>query len=1005
MIFRNSLKNIIRSRGKTTLFFLLLLSITIVLCLGLGIWVSINQFLAECNDNYTTIALLEYMGPEYPDEYVYDTGMNEAIDKIDFSQIENNENTILWDRSKRALGYIEGFERKDVYAPQKNSSVIIVNDIGYWNSYKANSAVIAQTLHSNYNGTRNMVLIETFDFELEKGHTYVINGEFGYGATSYPYFWPGYFKNASAISDGHTEDKYRIEDITNKDESYTLDPDSIFVKIARTYNVINNSISLNAVNDLSAVLQFHQQMLYMKEGRGFTEEEYSNSEKVCIITDYIAKFCDFNIGDEIPISIAIKEDTPVYESYWDSTGFSHEDTYKIVGITNSTPELLSNVYIPDNESLGLTVNQIGYTLGQVVLDNEGADDFYNEISPILPDRVRLTIYDQGYSSVVEPFKKILRIAIIITITCMLVGLSVIILFGFLFVYRQREVADTMIKLGTGKWRTSRYFIFGSGIIALFAAAAGTAAGFLLSGITVKLVQENAENFIVTSKLYSISNLSIMKVTEWSSKINPSVLIWTGIGVLVLSILSCLGFTLATFRKKNKKNKRVRKIKRTGHSVSFTGGAIKYSVISIMRGNQRSIITPIVALTIVLFLSQLASTSDKYQKQLEDIYTNTIIDAHFTDINGRYFNDLSVEAYQLNGLKQSGLISDLVMTKFMIYKYLGKSVVNGEPQEVDHLIFPKGYPGETFFDKILRGPRIIFTNSINDAPEFYFSSSVETEYLEGYDETSLTLKKNDVPYCMVSTDFMIENDVKLGDSIRIFVQYTRDLESNILYEHKKFGVEIDVKVIGSYVKEGEKDNIYCQLATYYNQELLNNPSQKIKEQNFQYVFDSANFKINAENIDEAKTFMVEYGFSEVNHINMVRAFILCDDKSFNSTVDSLNQKIRHTKTLYPFLYTLVGIVALLLAYLLAVSRKKEIATMRGLGAKKNRIFMTFFTEQVILSLFGCGLGLALWRIFSGRLILNQILLAIGFIGCYFIGSAIALTIMNNSVVLSILNDEE
>jgi len=60
--------------------------------------------------------------------------------------------------------------------------------------------------------------------------------------------------------------------------------------------------------------------------------------------------------------------------------------------------------------------------------------------------------------------------------------------------------------------------------------------------------------------------------------------------------------------------------------------------------------------------------------------------------------------------------------------------------------------------------------------------------------------------MVSTDFMAENGVELGDIIRIYVHYKRDIEIEFLYEHENRGFEIDVKVIGSYVKAGEKDNL-------------------------------------------------------------------------------------------------------------------------------------------------------------------------------------------------------
>ena len=41
---------------------------------------------------------------------------------------------------------------------------------------------------------------------------------------------------------------------------------------------------------------------------------------------------------------------------------------------------------------------MGYTLGQAVLINKGADEFYNDMLPLLPERVQMTIYDQGYAA-------------------------------------------------------------------------------------------------------------------------------------------------------------------------------------------------------------------------------------------------------------------------------------------------------------------------------------------------------------------------------------------------------------------------------------------------------------------------------------------------------------------------------------------------------------------------------------------------------------------------------
>ena len=101
----------------------------------------------------------------------------------------------------------------------------------------------------------------------------------------------------------------------------------------------------------------------------------------------------------------------------------------------------------------------------------------------------------------------------------------------------------------------------------------------------------------------------------------------------------------------------------------------------------------------------------------------------------------------------------------------------------------------------------------------------------------------------------------------------------------------------------------------------------------------------------------------------------------------------------------GIIALVVFYLLAVSRRKEFAIMRGLGAPKRVTFMSFFAEQAFLCLIGTLLGIiAGYFIFSG-LTSIQIILISGFVLCYMIGCLISILIMNNTNALAILKYED
>ena len=130
-----------------------------------------------------------------------------------------------------------------------------------------------------------------------------------------------------------------------------------------------------------------------------------------------------------------------------------------------------------------------------------------------------------------------------------------------------------------------------------------------------------------------------------------------------------------------------------------------------------------------------------------------------------------------------------------------------------------------------------------------------------------------------------------------------------------------------------------------------------------------------------------------------------DEAFNSSTASIKQQIRYIDTLYPFLYALVGIIAIVVSYLMVANRKMELATMRGLGTTRIRSFFSFFIEQSILSLFGTLIGLVVWMLGWGPPSFLHILLTMGFFICYLLGSAISVTILSYSNVLTILTDRD
>ena len=978
------------------------------LSLSLSVWASTHDFLQNCGENYTTIAVLEYMGAEYPDITVYDENMQSTVKSFDFSMIERNENVISWERSARALGYVEGYRRTDRDRPYANRGVLVVEDV----SKHSDMVLIKDPLYAYQTRSKaenaisvplSMALIVKGYSDIhevfEEGHEYFVHGEFSpsprrsYHDLLISPFYQDAAKNAG-ITDG---ENYMILDVTGgANEGKAV----IFKEIADTYEVISSSLNLYATGDIETLYEFNQQILHLNEGRYFTEDEYASGAEVCIVSPLFMKQYGAAVGDRITLSISVEENAAYYESYWAGTGFDHSGEYEIVGVTNEVSGHNYDIYVPKSADIDYFVNQIGYTVGAAKLQNDGAADFYKEIEPLLPDRMRITIYDQGYAKIKESFGNLLQISKIVTAICMLASFAVIMLFCFLFVYRQRDVGELMVKLGAGKKRTGGYFIFGAGIISLLAGAAGSAAAYGLSRVVISLLGRGAFNQAVSYSRYSNSSSTIVKELIYAPQSGYPFFVYTALGILACILLCVLIFVINTLRDKNKKRRKIKKRGhiRQGHIFKIGGRSLKYAVVSILRGGARTLVVPVAALAAILFLCHMANTYGGYQDELRAIEQSTEVSGMFTDIYGRQVKNAVIEAYQLKDLNNSGYLKDLKVSKSVPYDYLGRYEKDSAVLMPSDFRLPtSGFALETFLDNLLRGNYLVDTNDILSCPEFFFSDDAEITFLEGYDESMLGQELDGVLCCVVSTDFMEKRKVALGDRIHLFVYRTYLTEKE---------PPTDFKVVGSYVRQGLKDNIYCQLAEYISPSLIFDNGSDDNEELFDYTFDSAVFTLeDTSKIDEFKEFLYDYGFSTPHMIGKYRTFLVLEDEKFNSSLGTLKQQIRYINVLYPVLYTLVGIISMVVSFLLVAVRRKEFAIMRGLGAEKKATFKSFFFEQIMLCVLGAALGVILSVLIYGSVNMLGLILTFGFVLCYTLGCAVSIYKMNNKPVLAVLKYED
>jgi len=1024
MIFRNSMRNIFRAFGKTTLFTLLIFTTTLALSLGIGVWMSIEQFLDECDDFYTTIGLVEYIGTEYPDDTANDPAMVEAIQSFDPGIITNESGTLLWDETSRAMGYIDGFWRSDKFVPDRMMSVFVISSLTYDERHDHYRGVILEELYSLKGKANTLIYIDGDFGTFEEDHYYLVFGEIYEIGSPITNMGAATYDNALVSSTGI--EIPRMVDITSEkeDESYRIPEDSVLNKVAESIRVTNNSILVSETNDLMSLLPFHQEELFFVEGRAFTDDEYTAEAQVIVIPDLMAARLGIGVGDTVDVSVAVSDQPGVYNSYWVDSGFSYGGTFEVVGITNTVLDKSWYVYIPKSDTVPNSPYPVGYTVGHTIIKNDDALALSARLDPLLDNRFQFTIYDQGYSNVAIPFMTILSVAKIVTVVCVLVELAVIVLFGFLFVYRQRETGETMLFLGTGRQRVIGHFLFGAGLISLIATSMGAVVGYLLHDGINALVSLAAENYELIDSRFSNGNLSISRTLAFDPHLELHFFLYIGAAAFTLAMIACLFFVIYTFRIR-KQNQRSSIGPTKGRRSVLASGSFKYALLSIIRGGARSAVVPVFSLVVVIFFGQLATTSQRYEEQLNSIYKNNQIHGSYMDIRGKQIGNLVLSAYDIANLFHSGTIDKLTVTKSEPYKYLGISFDSeGTDLDLPPFFVPSGsFSAESAEASILRGPDLTATNDIYSSPEFLYSDTVLMNFLDGYDETFLMVPSTDgrISSCLVPTSLMEAMEIRFGDTIRVAVSKRMVSQE---YDRARIFQHYDLLVVGSYEKQGAEDTIYVPLSLFFDTSLVweeGQTSQGLPTQTFttgylisdtqkemllSTTLNSAYFTLtNTHSLVEFKDYLTDYGYSQVNQVGKIREFIVLRDAIFNHSVASVKKQIQYINTLYPFLYTLVGVAALVLSYLLVVSRKVDCAIMRGLGTTRIRTFFNLFIEQSILCILGIVIGFIIWFGVWGAPVSFHIILTAGFLLCYLLGSAVSVTIMNHTNVLTILTDRE
>lgn len=1014
MFVRNGIMSNLRARGRTALFLLLIIVSTVTMILSLGVLLYCDAVMKACEGAYRSIALIEYMGTEYPKEDEPDEAARKAAKELTGENILNVSGVTGWSKGNMSFAYAENYERLSGEMPYGNRSVIVVSDISdltyQGTDFDENgepiisdrsviyrTALLKSSIYSRKGseGVLIDILTGTSDFVPEKGKSYILNGTF-IDTTGTARDIGDYPMNGYSV--------FRIESFIDTDESpYAVYDDEkeipeCFLETAEHYQVMNNYISVVHCKDVEDVYSFQQNDIKLSEGTIPGPEQ----KNACVVSADLAECLGLKPGDDLLLQEMKGTDSDCY-----NLSLSNEtNCFKVYGITESSTDHVGTVWaVLDDADTPL----FGYLLGTVSLRNKDAVEAVETLQGIVPEQVRVTLFDQGYNKAVQPFKEVKKTAMSVFMICFAVIVAVLMLFAFLFVGRQAETVKTMISLGTPGQKITLWFLSGTLFICGVSASLGTIAGSALRPLVFEMISHLIEKSGSTDDYlwYSENSLGIVKEVNF----NPKVPLWPDLmvlaGIVVVSLLFCFFFLkFQRFTKTTRRGKSRVYVPKGGTSVHFRGG-LRYSLLSIRRGGIKSLIVPAILMlltTMVLFLSGMYQN---WQHDLNNAQKNTSIDGTVVSLNGRYYSDLGLYGNSVKNLLNIEGVDDV----FLSYGY-HYWLIDDIPEFSNN-----DFGRERRSIWIEHQPELVALNAMKAAKEFYYSDPGLT-WLDGWSEDVLNknditpidfrmergLDENPIPG-VLSKSFMEERGMSLGDTITCYVRTGGNLETS-----KEIG--LTVKAVGSYIQQGSKANIYVPLSCHVPKEMItgedlsgdySKADRERMEKNF--YFSTCRFNISsAGELDSVRDKLRSEGFSAVGHIMSNRTTIILKDSSFLKLKENMERNIAMGKVMSTMISILVVLLGFIISWLMVFTRRREFALMRGLGAKRSRVFSSFFLEQAILSFMGCLLGCVslLWLYTGGAI---QIIALLAFFICYLFGVTASIIFVGKIDLMELFNVRE
>lgn len=1120
MYVRNGIKTTLRARKRSLLFGLLIFLLTVTVTLGAGMWVYCSRMLAQCDESYTTIALIEYIGSDYNNQDAADEFSRNAAQEMKSVDIGALDGVKLWEPSENTLVSIQDYKRNSGELPCGDKAVlevsrfvsipvtangdfedetllpqdcvvydadrrlwivrgegkemeaypvfteggvkalteqelpdryIIFNEITseyqlvspdsvyenrvdtrsrqvlfpvdgqkeslpyytcsngrYTGTYESSSysAYVSRVLYAADDIEGKLIMLDpgNTDFKPESGERYLIHADKIMGSSGNGSY------SVSSFYDGCEELPYRK--ISDKPET---EGDGIFQEYSQTYQIAGSYARMEASRDVSSLEVFHQGTLYLKEGRFPQEGETS----ACVISGTTALSMKIDVGDRICVTELVSQPSDRFDMEPSAQG---PVSLTVVGITNESRAYdgclwtSGNVFSPEGRvsggAAGFASPKFGYQIGRCVLDNESAADTVERIENMLPEQVHVTLFDQGYAEMSRPLKMLLSIAKAVTAAGICATLVVLLLFAYLFVARQKETVSVLSSLGTPERKIGLWILSGAAVVSGVSVIFGGIAGGMVFGRVLDMTLRAAKGLYSVDRRYSETAVGAAMDAIDSGNLPVRVIAAVCMAVFSMAMMLCILFLQGMHRtgspKKGKSRVRVPK----DQTSSRGRGTARYALLAAKRGGWRSGVVMGVAFGLSMFLGMLAGSVQDKQTQLDDIYHSTM-EGYIVDTSGRSALGVGVPFYEVQELSSSGLLNEILVSTGYHYWFEGEMPDFGSGHS----------SGDRMNAWLRKQPEITALNGLSAAPEFFYHQKWEIQWLEGWNESMFSDDRYEpflagygegVQYpALAGRNFMDEHHLSPGDTVEL---WTRADTAGGDY----ITALVTIQIVGTYMQNSSKNSIYvplsfcCPPSLICTDEAVNteNPSwmqdmdalERYNANAGSTVFDTCRFSLKSAGVlDHFRDYLEEKEFSAVGNLKRSRTTILLKDKSFTEVTGNLERYMTFTDILLPALMAVVGLMGFVISWLMINGRKMEFAVMRGIGAGRVTVFLTFFMEQMLLCLGGSipgililllmGYGKTVW-IAAGTIIL-----------CYLAGCVISILTVSRINLMELLTEKE